>query len=309
MPRTWTAKQGGGGERNSAIWWRGSGDSPKDRFNAWAAIDWQDQRSLRASDRDISKTAFLPRPRGQPHVGQHDSGKYYDSGRCRHEEPWIPAVPAAVLVPDARLQPQPVPLRLRGHHRYDPADRQEQRDGTATWQIDPNHQALLRGRVFPRRVHAARFRPRRCPARLHSKPVRPAAGHRFLSDAVHSSGLGGDPTQPVRRQLSVARVRTAQRQGQGGTVARSRGGYRQHRRRGTTRSTLSYTRTSRSTRYVGGYLSESRIRADAQQGTINPFGLNTPRRSPQAAARDPPGTRPNNKATNYGATAKISGEI
>ena len=57
---TYLDSEKGGGGNHQAHFTAGFGDLNQDKINAWISIDWQDQLSLRAADRDISKTAFLP---------------------------------------------------------------------------------------------------------------------------------------------------------------------------------------------------------------------------------------------------------
>jgi outer membrane receptor protein involved in Fe transport len=101
-----TEHGGGGSKRYNAI--VGAGDLAKDRYNFFITADYLDQANLRAADREISKTAYLPQ-----------FGFDRTSGN---------SLPANISQSSADFFPGlAVPVRLRERDRRHTAEHAEQR--------------------------------------------------------------------------------------------------------------------------------------------------------------------------------------
>jgi iron complex outermembrane receptor protein len=304
---TYLDSEKGGGGNHQAHFVAGFGDLAKDKINAWVAIDWQEQLSLRAIDRDISKTAFLPE------IGLNNT-----SGN---------SIPANITIPGVRGTKNPgfpqclppfsfqTPGFSAGQCRFDfaavidtiPPSEKTNVMGRVTWQFNPSHQAFLEGGVY-RGKFTQVISPTPVSSDFTVNPVELQPGTPFYP-ASYIAAQGGDPTVPVRlsyRGLEFGgrsdKVVVDQYRAVGGLT-------------GNIVDTwdytvdLNYTYNKQVDSYVGGYLSETNFVPLLTQGTINPFGLNTPAAVQAGMNARVLGDASTNKASNYGASARITGDV
>jgi len=315
-----TEHGGGNNWRASAV--AGWGDLSKDRYNVFVAADYYRQQSLKASQRDSSKTTYLPWLGLDGTSGNSfpanivqtnlATGEVYGFPGFRNPTIPFPGGPTA----DSCLPPYSFPTEGARQYqcRFDTASfidtipEAEKANAIArfTWQLGADHQFFAEGSYYQ-----GKFTQRVAPTPVvlgadfatalpPSSPWYPAA---FVA------GLpGGDPTRPVEilyrtLELGPRTDRTTTDQwnaivGMQGTVK----GW-DYDFAGT------YTSNRQANELVSGYFYSSKFRPLLASGVVNPFGPNT--ESVLQQMRDTQVTGPinDNRASNYGVDFKLANTV
>ena len=304
---------GGGSKRYNAI--LGAGDLAKDKYNFFITADYLDQASLRASDREISKTAYLPqfgldRTSGNslPANISQLAGDFIGPGGPAFKGTHNPLNPACLPPFSFPTVGSPAQCRFDFASVIDviPPSTATNVIGKATFQIAPDHQAFIEGswykgdflqRVSPTPIGLGitNFSD---PIVLPSNPFYPTA---FVKS------LGGDPTQPI--EVNYRGVETGPRADEGVSEAyRAVAGLQGLVGGWDYQVAARYTQNKQTDSYVGGYLSEHAF-LPLLATVINPFGFNTPAVVAQMKAAQVLGQASSNKAKDYGIDGRISKDI
>ena len=306
-------KGGGGSRRYNAI--VGMGDLAKDRYNVFVTADYLDQFSLRALDRAVSKTAYLPqlgfdRTSGNS-LPANISQSLADFGpnatgvpfKGTHNQ-FNPACLPPFSFPTAG---SPLQCRFDFASTIDviPPSQQTNVLGKAVVQLAPDHQAFVEGSYY-RGDFLQRISPTPISSAFTNNPVLMLPSNPFYP-AAYVASLGGDPTQPIR--LSYRGVETGPRADEAKTDAyRAVAGLQGVIAGWDYQVAARYTQNKQTDNYVGGYLSEVKL-LPLLATVVNPFGFNTPDVVAKMKTALVLGQASENKAKDYGVDGKLSKDI
>ena len=309
------SQHGGGGSQRYNVT-AGWGNLSTQRWNAFVTVDYLKQLSLRASDRQISRTAYIPglgvdRTSGNtiPANISQNPADFGPGGGTAFRGTFNPGNPACLPPYSFPTAGSPTQCRFDFAAVIDtlPPSEQTNAIGKATFQIAPNHQAFVEGSLYhahflqaisPTPVSGAFMNNQ--PLLFPNSPYYPAA---FITS------IGGATNQPVRiswRSLETGprsdRATTDQYRGVAGL-------------QGTLpynwdyAASVRYTENKQTDDYVGGYLSETQFLPLLASGVINPFALQTPQGLAALRSTQILGRASDNTAKDYGGDARISKEI
>ena len=300
-----TDKGGGGSRRYNAI--VGMGDLAKDKYNAFITADYLDQFSLRASDREISKTAYLPQFGLDRTSGNSLPANITQFGPGAFSGTHNPLNPACLPPFSFPTVHSPLQCRFDFASVIDtiPPSQATNVLGKAVFQIAPDHQAFIEGSYFRgdflQRISPTPVGPgitNNLPLVLPTNPFYPAA---------YVASLGGDPTQPIA--VSFRGVETGPRADEAKTDAyRAVAGLQGLIAGWDYQVSARYTENKQTDNYVGGYLSETAF-LPILATVVNPFGFNTPAVVAQMKTALVLGEASSNKAKDYGVDGRISRDI
>jgi iron complex outermembrane receptor protein len=309
-----TEHGGGGSKRYNAI--VGAGDLAKDRYNFFITADYLDQANLRAADREISKTAYLPQ------FGfDRTSGNSLPANISQSSADFFPGATGTPFkgthnpLNPGCLPPFSFPtVNSPSQCRFDfasvidviPPSTQSNVIGKATFQIAPDHQAYIEGSWYrgdfvqaisptPIGLGITNFSD---PLVLPSNPFYPKA---------YVASLGGDPTQPIA--VNYRGVETGPRTDEGVSEAyRVVAGLQGLVGGWDYQVAARYTQNKQTDSYVRGYLSETKF-LPILATVVNPFGFNTPAVVALMNTAQVTGEASSNKAKDYGVDGRISKDI
>jgi iron complex outermembrane receptor protein len=274
--------EAGGGEVQRYSGTVGWGDLSKDKFNAFATLDYTKVQEIHAAQRSFSQSAYLPNAAGGVYdrtSGKQHPGERVPAGGARslgHDaESDVPELPPAVFVPDREYRDaRPVPFRLRECHRHPAAleDLQRLRHGAhAAHAAAPG---LHRRRLAEDDEHLAIF-----------------AAADFLGDAAlrgSGHGVSLEPVLPARARAAATAwmARSSKCSGAGSSSARartrtkssSRGSSRDSRASSGSwdySTALNWATSKATDTWTAGWSRGSVLLPILNSGRINLFGLNT----------------------------------
>jgi iron complex outermembrane receptor protein len=310
------SQHGGGATRrlNGTAGW---GDLATQKFNAFLTVDYLSQLSLRATDRQISHTAYLPqfgvdRTSGNTipaNIGQSAADFGPNATGVPFSGTHNPGNPACLPPFSFPRTPSDLQCRFDFAATIDTIPPSDQINvlGKFTWQINPDHQAFVEASYF----HGD-FTQRTSPTPISSSftinPVLLFPNSPFYP-AAYVASLGGDNTQPIRlsyRGLEFG-PRTDEAKSDTYRVVAGLtgviGGW-------DYQAAVRYTENKQVDAYTDGYLSEKAFLPILASGVINPFGFNTPAVIALVDSKAHiTGDASTNKAKDYGADVKFSNEI
>jgi iron complex outermembrane receptor protein len=296
----------------------GTGDLARDGWNAFIFADYYDQQTLKAAQRESTKTAFLP----DLAVNSTSSGSFPANITQRGgfgAAPRNPTIPFPAG-PNASSCFPPVsfaPPATRFVCAFDfasvadaiPPSEQTNLLGRFTWRMNADHQffaeaAYYHGdfiqRTSPTPVSGQIANLGNTFQLLPSSPYYPAA---FVASLP-----GGDPTRPVSLGYRTVELGTRNDEAIVDALHALAG------IKGTVRAwdyelSANYTMNHEVDHLRSGYVSETGLAQLIRSGVVNPFGPNDDTVLAQMRATQIYGAANDNRASNYGFDFKASGDI
>lgn len=313
----WT--QDGGGDNRRINGTLGFGELARDKYNFFVAADYLKQDALKASQRPFSKTAYLPElgldrtsiNSFPANIAQIDFSTGESYGFSDLQNPTIP-FPAGAgpksCAPPYSFPTQPSPFICGFDYasviETIPESEKVNAIGRLTVQIDPESELFAEATYYNAKF-TQRVSPTPVAAYATSTPMTLPPTSPYYPAAFVASLPGGDPTQPlqilgrtielgprtdratVEQWTAVAGI-TGKASSWDYEVAASYAGNRQ-------RDDL-----------VSGYVSEARFGPLLRSGVVDPFALNTGAVLDMMRATEVSGQANDNRASNYGADARIA---
>ena len=304
----------GGGNNTRVYATAGTGSLVRDGYNVFVSADYFRQQALSAAERASTRTTYLP------DIGLNGTSQNVypanigqPGGFAGARNPTIPfpggATPESCIAPYSFVIPRFPALCV-----FDPASvidsipEAEKANVVArlTWRLDPDHEFFAEGAYYQGSV-TQKISPTPVAPFLAMSPMTlPPDSPFYPADFV--AGLpNGDPARAIRllyrtvelgpRVDSVDVDQWNAAVGMQGTVK----GW-DYVLAGT------YTANRQRDQYESGYVYESRFGPLLRSGVINPFGPNTPEVVDQMRATQVTGQANDNRASNYGASLKVSGD-
>jgi iron complex outermembrane recepter protein len=307
----------GGGKQERFTGSIGFGDLSKDRFNVFVTADHLKQDPLKAADRAISHTAFLPalgydRTSGNSLPANISQPGGFSSTRN-------PTIPFTGATSTSCLPPFSFPTTGSPRQcRFDfasvietiPNFTKDNFMGRAALQLAPDHQAFVEASyykgTFDNRISPTPAGPGTVQENPLNATMNPSSP--FYPTAYIASLPGGNVTLPIQvswRTLELGPRWDEAKVNQTRIVAGLQGLIANW----DYSTSVNYTENQQTDTYRGGYVSENGLGALIQNGTVNPFGFNTPAALTAMQATQIVGDASKNKAKNYGWDAKISNEL
>ncbi len=312
---TWLSTQdgGGGSSRYNAI--VGYGDLAKDKFNFFIGADYFDQKALKASARDASKTAYLPqygfdRTSGNSlpaNISQFASDFSSTATGVPFKGTHNPGNPACLPPFSFPTVGSPSQCRFDFGATIDviPPSTTTNVIGKATFQLTPDHQLYLEGSYY-RGEFTQAISPTPVGVGITINPPLVLPSNPFYP-AAYVASLGGDPTQPI--EVSYRGVETGPRTDRAKTDA--------YRVVGGLQGIIGgwdyyldgrYTENKQTDSYINGYLSEAKF-LPLLATVINPFGTNTPAVQALMNTALVLGDASVNQAKDYGVEGRMTRDI
>jgi len=318
------ATERGGGNNGRVNLTAGLGDLAKDKYNFFISADYFKQDSLKASQRENTKTAYLPwlgvdKTSGgsfPANIAQMDlvTGERYGFRGLRN--PTIPfpggATPTSCAPPYSfPTNGSPFLCKFDYASVFETIPPSEKANvvGRFTWQIDPDHQFFAEGSYY-----YGKFTQRTSPTPVASFET-PAALTMSLPPtspyypAAFVAGLpGGDPARPIELNYRLVelgpRVDQAKVDQWNAVVGMQ----------GTIKGwdyqlAANYTANQQIDNYVSGWVYASKFGELLRSGVVNPFGANTPAVLDMMRATQITGQANDNRASNYGADFKLANTV
>jgi iron complex outermembrane recepter protein len=296
----------------------GLGDLSKDRWNVFFTADHLKQDPLKAADRAISHTAYIPglgydRTSGNS-LPANISQPGGFSGTRNPTIPFPGGATSSSCLPPFSFPTAGSPFQCRFDFasviEIIPNFTKDNFMGRAAIQLAPDHQAFVEASyykgTFDNRISPTPAGPGTVHFSVNNATVFP--GTPFYPTAYIASLPGGNIHLPILvsyRTIELGPRFDEANVNQSRFVAGLQGVIA-----GWDYSTsLNYTENQQTDTYKGGYVSETRLGALIQNGTVNPFGLNTGAALTAMQGAQITGDASKNKAKNYGWDAKISNEI
>jgi iron complex outermembrane receptor protein len=294
----------------------GFGDLNKQRFNVYFTADYLKQDPLKASQRAISHTAFIPELGVDRTSGNSFPANISQPGGFSGTH--NPTIPATGATSSSCLPPLSFPTTGSPNQcRFDfasvietiPNFTKENYMGRATLQITPSMQAYVEGSYykgkFDQRISPTPIGPGIV---LDNADITVTPTNPFYPRAYIASLPGGNTSLPVL--VSFRSVELGPRFDEA-KVDQTRGvaGLEGYTGGWDWAASLNYTKNNQVDTYKGGYVSEAAFGPLLQGGIINPFAPNTAAALAQLQGAQVFGDASNNTAKNYGFDAKVSREI
>ena len=317
------ASEHGGGNNWRANATIGYGDLAKDKYNVFVSGDYFKQDSLKASQRESTKTAFIPalgvdRTSGAAfpaNISQTDPTNSTVYGFSGSRNPTIPFPGGATS--DSCAPPYSFPqLRQPFRCGFDfasvidtiPESEKTSVFGRLTWQIDPSNQFFADGSyyrgTFTQRVSSTPV----AGAQEGGLSIALPPASPYYPAAFVASLPRGDATQPIELAYRIVelgpRVDQAKAEQWNAVVGLQ----------GTIKSwdytlAANYTTNRQIDSYVSGSVYTSQFVPLLRSGVVNPFGRNTDTVLDLMRATQVIGPANDNRASNYGADFKISNTV
>jgi len=307
---TYLDSEAGGGGNHSVHMVLGWGDLSKDKINAFVALDYQQQLALRASDREISKTAFLPDLGVNRTSGNSIPANISIPGVGGTHNPFFPACLPPLSFPTPGFSPNQCRFDFAATIDTIPPSDKTNILGKVTWQFNPDNRAFLEGSYnhgeFQQNISPTPVGVGVSGVPFPEPQLQP--GSRYYP-AAYISSLGGDPTKPVSLSYRAAefgprsdKVTVDQYRAVGGITGTINGKW-------DYTADINWTRNREVDAYAGGYLSASQFLPLLDNGVINPFALSDAAGHAAGLNAQIIGNASVNVASNIGGNATISGEI
>jgi iron complex outermembrane receptor protein len=305
------ATEQGGGNNGRVNATAGKGSLAKDGYNAFVSVDYFKQDSLRAAQRESTKTAYLPE------IGFNatsPSSFPANISQGPHSLPFNPTIPATGATADSCLPPISFPTFSRpqacGFDYASVTDTIPEVEKTNvvarfTGRIDADTQFFAEGAYY-----SGSFTQRISPTPVMSTfgPVLlPPTSPFYPADFV-ATVLGGDPTLPVNLRYRTVelgpRVDRANVD-QWNAVVGLEGMFKGWDYTVAT----TYTSNRQVDNYVSGFVSDHLFTPLIASGVIDPFAANTPAALDMMRASQISGAANDNRARNYGVALKASNDV
>ncbi|HEX6795299.1 MAG TPA: TonB-dependent receptor, partial [Casimicrobiaceae bacterium] len=307
-----TEHPGGNSWRGNATF--GFGDLSRDRYNVFVSADYLKQDSLKAIQRDFSRTGYLP----SLGVDNTNPGTIPANIFLSHPggyDVFNPSIPpdganASSCLPPLSFPPVSLPstCTFDAQRLVDTIPESERTNVIvrATWQVTATDQLFAestyyRGR-FVQRIAPA---PVLSPLELgHDFTLPPSSP--FYPAAFVASLPGGDPTQPLEilyRTLELGPRVDENHVDQWTAITGMQG----TRNGWDYQWSANWVANEQKGSLVSGYADATQLAALLHSGVVNVFGFNTDDVVRQLRATQVTGPRDDNRASNYGADFKVSG--
>jgi iron complex outermembrane receptor protein len=310
------ATEHGGGDngRVNATW--GTGSLAKDRYNFFVTADYFKQDSLKASQRESTKTAYLPDiGYDRTSFAAYPANIRQPGGFSGQRNPTIPFPGGATdssCAPPISFPQLHVPYQCGFDYASvsDTIPNAEKTNVVArfTWQLDADTQFFAEGayyygtftqRVSPTPVSSffALLGPMTLPP---TSPYYPTA---FVAGLPH-----GDPTRPLElsyRLIDLGPRTDKAHVDQWNAVAGLQGTFKGW----DYTLAANYTSNRQVDDYQSGSVYESKFGPLLRSGVVNPFGPNSPEVVDLLRATQVTGEANDNRASNYGASLQVSKDV
>jgi iron complex outermembrane receptor protein len=307
--------QGGASQQryNASV---GFGDLQKQKFNVYFTADYLKQDPLKANQRAISSTAYIPslgvdRTSGNSLPANISQPGGFSSTRN-------PTIPLTGATSSSCLPPFSFPtVGSPRQCRFDfasvietiPNFTKENYMGRGTWQINANTQAYIEGSYykgkFDQRISPTPIGPGIV---LNNAAVTVTPTNPYYPAAYIRTLPGGNTSLPIL--VSFRALDTGPRWDEANVdQSRAVAGLEGYTGGWDWATSLNYTKNNQIDTYKGGYISEHAFTPLMANGTINPFGHTTGAALQQFQAAQVLGDASNNTAKNYGFDGKVSKEI
>jgi len=320
----------GGGNNWRVSGTAGLGDLAKDKYNFFVSADYFKQDPLKASQRESTKTAYLPglgldKTQGTSfpaNIAQTDlyTGETYGFTGARNPTIPFPGGPTATsCAPPYSFPKLPPPANAKYICGFDyasvietiPESEKAHVVGRLTRQIDADNQLFAEGSYY-----WAKFTQRLSPTPVASYETIPYVPlsmalpptSPYYPTAFVAGLPGGDPTLPLELIYRTVELgpRTDQAKvdqwnavvGLQGTV----NGW-------DYQLAANYTTNQQIDSYVSGWVYASKFGELLRSGVVNPFAANTPAVLDLMRATQITGQANDNRATNYGADFKLANTV
>jgi iron complex outermembrane receptor protein len=317
------ATQQGGGNNGRVSLTAGTGDLTKDKYNVFVSASYFQQQALRGSQRESTKTSYLPGigvedlswASSPANIYQIDpfSGETYG-----FEDFFNPTIPYPGKA-TARSCAPPYAIATVGQPtlcQFDypavadtiPASEQANVIGRLTWDIDPETRFFVEGSYYRGRfTQSGSPTPVLYPPITSTEMTLPPTSPYYPSAFV--AGLpGGRPDLPIGvlyRTVELGpRVDEATVEQWNGVV-----GLQGTLRGWSYRLVASGTNNRQVGAAVSGYVLESKFGPLLRSGVVNPFGPNTPEVLAMMRAAQVTGPMSDNRASNVGAALTVSSSV
>ena len=315
----------GGGNNGRFSITAGHGDLATDKYNAFFSASYFKQDALKATQREFTKTSYLPALGFNGTSGasypanilqrNFRTGQYYGFRGSRN--PTIPfpggATPTSCLLPfsfpttGAPDSPYSCGFDFASTSETIPEAEQINAFGRFAWQFAADHQFFAEGAYY-RGQFTQRISPTPVSSRFTQTPMTlPSTSPYYPTDFV--AGLpGGDPTLPL--ELSYRTVELGPRTdranvdqwnavaGLNGVIA----GW-------DYQLAAIYTANQQTDNYISGAVYESKFGPLLRSGAINPFAPNSDATLALMRATQVTGPANDNRASNYGATFNVANTV
>ena len=320
----------GGGNNGRVNVTAGHGDLAKDKYNVFVSADYFKQDPLKASQRESTKTAYLPglgldKTSGASfpaNIAQTDlyTGETYGfTGALNPTIPFPGGPTATSCAPPYSFPKLPPPANAKYRCGFDyasvietiPESEKAHVVGRLTWQIDADNQLFAEGsyyygkftqRVAPTPVASFDTMPY-VPLSMALPPTSPYYPTAFVA------GLpGGDPTHPLEliyRTVELGPRTDQAKVDQWNAVVGLQGTVKGW----DYQLAANYTANQQIDSYVSGWVYASKFGELLRSGVVNPFAANTPAVLDLMRATQITGQANDNRATNYGADFKLANTV
>ena len=298
-------QDGGGADRR--VWGTaGVGDLARDKWNLLLIGEYDSQLGLRAIDRAFSRTSYIPSLGTNLTSGNTVPANISIPGVQGTRNPGFPACRPPYSFSTAPQSP--------GQCRFDyaatidtlpPADKGTI-IGRFAWQIDPDTQFFIEGSYF-HGDYVQRISPTPVSSAYTLTPVVVNPGTPFYP-AAYVASQGGNPSQPVA--LSYRAIEFGPRTDEAiSEQYRAVIGLQGNLRGWDYSLAFNYTGNDTTDNYTDGYLSSAGFVPLLADGTINPFGLNTPAAIAAGSNTKILGQASDNRASDICVQGKVSSDI
>jgi iron complex outermembrane receptor protein len=306
----YATEQGGGnnGRVNATV---GKGTLAEDGYNAFVSVDYFKQDSLRAAQRDSTKTAYLPEIGFN---GTSPSSFPANISQGPHSRPFNPTIPLTGPTAASCLPPISFPTFSRPQacgfdygSVIDTIPEAEKTNVIArfTGRIDTDTQFFAEGAYY-RGTFTQRVSP--TPVMSAFGPVQlPPTSPFYPADFV-ATVLGGDPTRPVNllyRTVELGPRVDRASVDQWNAVAGLDGVFKGW----DYTVAATYTSNRQVDNYVSGFVSDHLFTPLIASGVVDPFAANTPAALQMMRAAQITGAANDNRASNYGVSLKASSDV
>ena len=316
----WT--QQGGGDNGRVNVTAGWGDLGKDKYNFFISADYYKQQALKASQRESTKTSYIPRlgldrTSGDSlpaNIFQFDpaTGETYGFPGARN--PTIPFPGGAT--PNSCAPPYSFPtVRHPLLCMFDfastaetiPETEKANIVGRGTWQIDADNQFFVEGSYY-----YGKFIQRVAPTPLDSSftltPMTLPPGSPYYPAAYVAGLPGGNPAAPLQvayRTIELGPRTDQAKVDQWNAVVGLQGTIKGW----DYQLAANYTANQQVDNYVSGFIYESKFGPLLRSGVVNPFGPNTDAVLDLMRATQVTGQANDNRASNYGAGFTLANSV
>jgi iron complex outermembrane recepter protein len=308
-----TEHPGGNNRRISAT--AGYGDLAKDRYNAFLSVDYFRQDPLKASQRDSTRTSYVP-DIGLDKTSQNTfpaNIRGFGQARDSFRNPTIP-YPAGANAQSC-APPFSFPVAAAPYACWFdyasvietiPQSERWNAIGRYSWQVNADTQFFAEGSYY-RGTFIQRISPTPVVSSLGNAYVL-APTSPYYPAAYVASLPNGDPTQPVRLNWRlvdfgprVDEVTNDQWRAVIGLQGSARGWDYE--------VSANYTGNRQIDRYVSGFFSDTALVELVASGVVNPFGPNSAAVHDAILATKVTGQANDNRASDYGAELKVTRSV